>query len=156
MPKKFREIGFPNIRDAFQTSPATQDYNCVAWALEINDEFWWPKPAPDYYWPDGVPREETKEAFIRVFEIHGYTEVPLIVSGSEKPPAEVERIAIFVKSGEITHVARQMRSGKWTSKMANDMDMTHDLDELVPGYGAVSWIMERPRPNQRLDLVLSN
>ena len=41
------------------TSPDTIDYNCVAWAAETDEEWWWPDPMEQEYWPDGVPREET-------------------------------------------------------------------------------------------------
>src|SRR5713101_10154879 len=35
------------------TSPATRNYNCVAWAASRTDRWWWPSPFA--YWPAGVP-----------------------------------------------------------------------------------------------------
>ena len=48
---------FPTLRfSAFEiTSPATKQYNCIAWAAEESHQWWWPSGP---YWPDGVPKEE--------------------------------------------------------------------------------------------------
>jgi hypothetical protein len=46
------------------TSPDTIDYNCVAWAAEEDDIWWWPDPFLESYWPYDVPREETLEALM--------------------------------------------------------------------------------------------
>jgi hypothetical protein len=44
------------------TSPEDVHYNCVAWAAEDMDRWWWPDE--DSYWPEGVAREETIAAFV--------------------------------------------------------------------------------------------
>src|SRR5437660_8070954 len=48
-----------------ETSPATWEYNCVAWAAGFTDAWWW--PAPSRYWPEGLLREETLPAFLAAF-----------------------------------------------------------------------------------------
>ena len=54
------------------TSPATWNYNCIAWAAGVTDAWWWPSPQAVHYWPEGVPREETLEAFVQAFVTCGF------------------------------------------------------------------------------------
>lgn len=144
MPSKFRDLGFP-IRSAVQTSPRNEDYNCISWAAGENDRFWWPRPGESYYWPPGIPRELTKAAFVAAFETLGYRECPLLLLSPVDP--EVLEFVVFYQAGdEVRHAARQLPSGRWTSKMGPDMDISHDLPELVSkGYGSLGWMMSRPR-----------
>ncbi len=84
---------FPRLEESphFITSPVARSYNCVAWAAEEDDKFWWPGPNNYGYWPPGVPREETLAAFIAAFETLGYS-----ACGNPSREAEVEKIAIFL------------------------------------------------------------
>ncbi len=63
--KRWLASHFQNLySDEYQiTSPETSDYNCFAWAAGEDDRWW--APAEPGYWPDGVPRELTLEAFIQ-------------------------------------------------------------------------------------------
>ncbi|MEH2440267.1 MAG: hypothetical protein V7K16_08220 [Nostoc sp.] len=54
------------------TSPDTIDYNCVAWAAEDDETWWWPDIQEQFYWPLSIPREETIEVFQQAFETLGY------------------------------------------------------------------------------------
>jgi len=58
-----------------------------------------------------------------------------------------EKVAIFVDAGgEPTHAARQLPSGRWTSKLGTLEDIEHDLHALEDSrYGSVALIMKRPR-----------
>lgn len=44
-----------------ETSPASWEYNCVAWAVGSIGASWW--PVPGRFWPEKAPREETLAAF---------------------------------------------------------------------------------------------
>lgn len=44
------------------TSLKSEEYNCFAWAAGEDDRWWQPIPGEQFYWPDGVPQEETLEA----------------------------------------------------------------------------------------------
>jgi len=48
---------FPGLRGSgfVETSPEDIRYNCVAWAAEDKDRWWWPDE--DSYWPEGVALE---------------------------------------------------------------------------------------------------
>jgi hypothetical protein len=54
------------------TSPRTEDYNCFAWAAGSSSEWWNPFDIDNDYWPDGVPRKETVEAYTLAYNGVGY------------------------------------------------------------------------------------
>lgn len=131
------------------TSPQTPDYNCIAWACNINNRWMWPK-MPGYawidgysYWPDGVENSEDVASFVRAFEQKGYS-----VCDSWNFENEYRKIALYVKPGttECTHAARQLRNGKWTSKLGNLFDIQHGTPYTIEGvcYGVVYCFMRIP------------
>jgi len=54
------------------TSPATDAYNCIAWAAGVTHPWWWPDPLGAEYWPAQAPRAETLQAFILAYQAVGY------------------------------------------------------------------------------------
>ena len=135
------ETIFPNLRSEGyrQTSPRTKDYNCIAWAAGNKDRWW--EPADGYYWPLPTPQLTTIDVLIRAFKVLGYTECQdsLLEEGYEK-------VAIYGEQGDYTHAARQLGTGKWTSKLGQLEDIEHDTLEGLAGseYGDVVVIMRRP------------
>ena len=143
--RSFRGLDAENHR---VTSPATIDYNCIAWASGYDDLQVWPnggddlEDEPKLYWPEGLRNDESIAAFVEYFELLGYTpcDGPDFESGFEK-------VAIFAKDGEPTHAARQLPSQKWTSKMGFDgVDIEHNDLECIAGvrYGTASVFLKRP------------
>jgi hypothetical protein len=70
------EDAFPGLRGmGYQvTSPATRNYNCIAWAVGVTTQWWWPEPAEmadNTWWPPNIPCEETLEAFRLMFATLG-------------------------------------------------------------------------------------
>ena len=125
------------------TSPDTIDYNCVAWAAESDEEWWWPDPMEQEYWPEGVPREETLSAFVEAFSTIGYEPC----QNAELEPG-IQKIAIYADAQNVPrHVARQLPNGEWTSKIGQYEDIQHrTLDMLTgaePAYGNVVRVMQR-------------
>ena len=124
-----RERWFPSLRasDYSVTSPATTRYNCFAWALGIDDR--WIEPDED------DPR--------RIFSEAGFAEV----SDAEADPA-TDKIALYADELGVTHAARQLPNGRWTSKLGNWEDIEHaDPDSLTGSlYGSLLLILSRPRP----------
>lgn len=130
---------FPALRaSGFEvTSPATPAYNCIAWAAGENGRWWWPNPFG--YWPDGVPVEETVEAFVLAYRTLGYE--PCADGELE---AGYEKVAIFSLNGKPTHAARQLPDGKWTSKLGMQVDLSHGLGALNgPQYGEPTSFVRR-------------
>jgi hypothetical protein len=125
------------------TSPPDPTYNCIGWAAGVADTWWWPDPGGYDYWPPGVPRQETLDAFIRAFETLGYVPCP-----DGTPEAGWQKVALYALSGIPTHAARQLPGGRWTSKLGPEDDIEHDLDGLVgPLYGVPIQILRRPHPS---------
>jgi len=137
--------GFPGLKgtEHAKTSEPTARYNCIAWAADDKFNFWWPKPkALGYYWPKGAPRVRTLEAFAKAFAIRRYE---VCADGGHE--TGFERIAIYAGSdGVPTHAARQLPSGRWTSKLGNLDDIEHELRALDGDtYGQPVLFMRRPR-----------
>jgi hypothetical protein len=140
------ESFFPDLASTGYTitSPATPVYNCIAWAAGVVDDWWWPDPMGVSGWPLSAPRVETLEAFLIAFESLGYTrcDSPELEPGFEK-------VALYALDGVPKHAARQLPSGRWSSKCGELEDIEHVLDGLVGAwYGTVAHILKRPLPAQ--------
>ncbi|MGR3310874.1 MAG: DUF7689 domain-containing protein [Candidatus Brocadiales bacterium] len=144
MSEQYIEKCFPYLMNSGYSveSPATKEYNCIAWAAGDNKTWWWPDPRNEHYWPPGIPRTETKEAFITAYEMLGYT-----LCKDAAHESGFEKIAIYVGSnGKPTHAARQLNSGYWTSKLGQLEDIEHTTVDGLVGYeyGSVAVILKRP------------
>jgi hypothetical protein len=144
------EARFPGLETSSfgVTSPATRDYNCIAWAAGDTAHWWWPDLDPEndaIYWPPGVPLEESPDAFAAAFATLGY-----VPCSGEEPEHGFERVALFANAGVATHAARQLPGGRWTSKLGRREDIEHDL-HAVSGevYGTVVLLLKRPIPATR-------
>ncbi|MEO1396223.1 MAG: hypothetical protein AAFV90_25275 [Cyanobacteria bacterium J06634_5] len=146
--KEHLEQQFPNLARAGYTitSPDTIDYNCVAWAAETEDEWWWPDAMGQEYWPIGVPREETLSAFIAAFGTIGYE----VCDDASLEPGFL-KLAIYGDAQKVPrHVARQLANGEWTSKIGQYEDIRHKTLEALtgdpPAYGKIIQIMRQAIP----------
>jgi hypothetical protein len=90
-----------------------------------------------------VPRLVTLEGFRDAFATLGY----LLCAGDALEPG-AQKIAVFATElGTPTHAARQLPSGRWTSKLGRAEDIEHDLRDLEGDlYGTVVLVMMRPVP----------
>jgi len=147
------EAAFPVLsRHGYRiTSRPSGQYNCYAWAAR--DVLRWWEPHPAYFWPPGVPQTPTLAAFMQAYASVGF--VPCLDGALD---AHCEKIAIYIdRFGRPKHAARQLRFGKWTSKLGREDDITHHLDGLTGRvYGQVAQFMKRPRthPVDRLVALL--
>jgi hypothetical protein len=138
------EALFPGLtRKSYRvTSPATDVYNCIAWAAQRVSEWWWPFDAPGHFWPTGAAKTESIPAFHDAFATLGYA-----ICGDAESESGFEKIAIFADGNGIpTHASRQLPNGRWTSKLGRLDDIEHDLLDLAGlEYGTVVLIMRRPQ-----------
>ena len=133
---------FPNlIASGYrETSPQTRAYNCIAWAAGVDSAWWWPDEYT--FWPEAVPCTATLDTFIAAYKTVGYVECS---DGNFENG--YEKIAIYAdENQEPTHAARQMKSGKWTSKLGASHDIEHNTVEALYGdaYGIAMRFMKRP------------
>lgn len=138
------ENSFPNLHENnFEiTSDYSENYNCIAWAANDTSRWWWPANSLDAYWVEDVPRVATKETFIRAFQKLGYE-----ICDSRLLEDGFEKVALYVDDNQQpTHMARQLSSGMWTSKLGEAWDITHHTLEGIENsiYGSVALILRRP------------
>jgi len=140
------ETYFPRLRTEGYTitSPETEEYNCIAWAADDTTEKWDPNPTSGRYWPPQVPRTLDLESFVKLYEVEGGY-VPCADGSIEEG---FEKIVIFLNlSREVSHAAKQLPSGQWTSKLGNLEDIEHNTLWSLEGdtYGFVAQYLKRPR-----------
>jgi hypothetical protein len=137
----------PGLRHSPYTirSPRDPKYNCIAFAAGDLTQFWDDLGLPPgvrvkgYYWPDGAPNAGTVDGWVKVFEIHGYTE-----TADSSLESEYEKVAIYGSDIGAEHVARQKASGVWVSKMGKGVDIEHTLEGLEGDFpGRVIKVMKR-------------
>jgi hypothetical protein len=107
--------------------------------LADTHNWWWPDAAQQDTWPVGIAREATLAAFQDAFSSLGYA-----ICDSEELEVGFERIALFALAGAPKHAARQLPTGRWTSKIGFLEDIEHDLRDLEgTEYGSIDVIMKR-------------
>jgi hypothetical protein len=129
-----------------RTSLPDIDYNCIGHALRIKRNVW--PCGYQNWWPRPYPAPETVAEFAAAFALYQY-------SACESIDLErgYEKIALYTKNGEPTHAARQLASGKWTSKISDNIDIEHDtLNAMIDfppemlchlAYGGATHIFRR-------------
>lgn len=127
------------------TSDDTPAYNCLAWVL--GDQESWISPTlfdEDlglYPWPDGVPRENTPEAWMLALESYGFASC----QDAAVEPGQDKVAVYWNEEAQAIHFARQLASGLWTSKLGRWEDVSHELAGLAGDrYGEVIGFMRRP------------
>jgi hypothetical protein len=109
------------------TSQPTDKYNCVGWIDRELDRWW----EPGVIWPRGVPEPDDADdndlpAYVAFFEHRGFRRCDdsTLEDGFLK-------IALYVRDNTFAHVAKQLPSGGWSSKIGDGHDVRHEqLDAL--------------------------
>jgi hypothetical protein len=114
------------------TSPASIAYNCVAWAAGDVGHWW----QPGVYWPAPAAADDYGIAVLeQLFKALGYEDCGTDAS------LEVgfEKVALFGRSLLYTHAARQLESGKWTSKLGRPKTSNTTPREMSPAAFMGRW-----------------
>ena len=133
------ERSFPNLKhkENFEyTSNQTDDYNCVAWANEKDDDF---ITIPYYNSNDCF--NDMLEGYINYFISFGFERTEYFEKDNK-----YTIIALYTKDeNQFMHVARLLENGKWTSKIGNWEDIEHTtLNSLSGGaYGEPTVFMRK-------------
>ena len=138
--KLFPKLTKKNCRFA---SPEDTKYNCIAFAVSVNDIWWEPDPGFNYFWPLGVPRAYSVSAYRLAFGAQGY-----LPCDNAKVEADFQKVALYAKNNLPTHASKQLPDGWWASKLGRDVDIEHTLAALENGiYGtAIEFLKKRTAP----------
>ena len=134
---------FPSLSNGslVVTSPQTATYNCIAYAADDHNRWWWPDPDGICYWPPNAQRAVRIAAFQQAFELLGYK-----LTARHDVEEGKEKVAIFSKNGAPSHAAKQLDSGLWSSKLGRLEDVSHSREGLQGDeYGEISIVMERKK-----------
>lgn len=148
--KTFLAKSFPGLKadkDFKITSDATPNYNCIAWAYQIDGR--WMQPPNGYphldgvtYWPEGATESTDIQSLVEAFKTKGYEKCD-----NECLEEGFMKVALYWNpdDNKWTHAARQHRDGTWTSKMGRMNDIQHGPPEVLESdtYGKVFCIMKR-------------
>jgi hypothetical protein len=141
------ELRYPNLAltEYAVTSPKSQEYNCFAWVAGDQERWWQPTPEDEFYWVQGVPMEETLSAYIQAYQKLGYA-----ICDNAVLETGYEKIALYVNDEGIpTHAAKQLSTGKWSSKLGWLEDIEHELEGLTgEQYGKVGQVLRRINSTQ--------
>ena len=135
---------FPNITETncSPTSTKSSAYNCIAWACGKDEAWFEPDASNEYFWPID-DRSYTVAAYIKLFSSIGYNNC-----ADSSLETGFLKIALYIdKEGLPSHAARQILTGKWTSKLGPDIDIEHDCPEVLNGplYGEARIFMKREK-----------
>ncbi|WP_156040420.1 DUF7689 domain-containing protein [Chondromyces apiculatus] len=147
LPKTWHE-DWPNLSqlNARLTSKYTPDYNCLGFGTGRIDQWWEPyvvpPEEPNIYWPPGVHPDNTPEDWAAALKTEGYQ-----VCEDERLEPGLVKVALYATPKMVTHVARQLRDGRWASKLGRFGDIEHDDLAALEGplFGHVCLFMQRPR-----------
>lgn len=144
---------FPSLQDDANfeiTSDCTPAYNCIAWALGMND-VWVGLDHPNNYswtwWPEEVPCDEHKESLIALFKHFGFE-----ISDDPTPEDEYDKVALYADEEGWTHAARVIDTNVLHSKIGTAWDIHHSGGNVFFGteYGSVYAYMKRAIPDRYL------
>lgn len=119
-------------------SDPTEEYNCIAFAAGVRDEWW--QHFPGYRWPAST-RSPYISSLIEVFATLGYE-----ICNDGSPEESYEKVALYARDGRWKHAAHQREDGVWESKLGESEDIEHLTAEMLEGelYGEVQTYMRRP------------
>ncbi|HAI76621.1 MAG TPA: hypothetical protein DCM08_10270 [Microscillaceae bacterium] len=133
---------FPHTeKEPFEiTSPETDQYNCLAWAMHDSQRWW--DTADDDFWIE-ANRDNLLQTVIEVCQKLGFQ-----VCEDEQLEEGYEKIALFSNDKQYcAHVARQLNNGKWTSKLGQSFDVIHSIFAIENGiYGNAAIFLKKPKP----------
>lgn len=126
------------------TSDCTPAYNCIGWALGMND-VWVGLDHPVNYawtwWPKDVPCDEQPTSLVALFEFFGFAQCR---DACVEP--DYDKVALYADDEGWTHAARVIGDNVLHSKIGTAWDIHHSgdttLDESM--YGKIFAYMKRP------------
>ncbi len=128
------------------TSAQTYRYNCIAYAMGMDDRWVDTLNVPWHWWPP-VKKDMSLDSLITAFEYLGFEACDMddsIENGYDK-------VVLYQKNDEWQHAARVVEVNKYHSKFGESFDGTHSSgDVLEIEYGNPYQVMKRSREKAHL------
>lgn len=124
------------------TSPVTAVYNCIAWAMGLNDRWVYPEIyIPGHWWPPIPERNLNPDSLVKAFEYMGFIQCP---NGNAEP--DFDKVALYKKGANWTHAARILMDNEYHSKMGEAWNIHHSSGNIFEDsvYGKIYTYMKRP------------
>lgn len=133
------------------TSPRDESYNCIAWAMGLNDRWVDPDEASGHWWPlkfNDINTQMETQGLIRAFEKMGFR-----ICGDDKKEKYFDKVALYYNPAKNawTHAARVISPDEYHSKAGKAWDFHHGPGDALENkysqdsYGLVYAIMKRPK-----------
>lgn len=128
------------------TSPTTYLYNCIAFALGMQDRWVDSSELPWNWWPP-ITKGWREDDLVEAFKYFGFEECGM----DDTFHPDYDKVALYHNERGWTHAARVVDNGIYHSKFGASYDGTHSSGNVLQAqYGAVFVIMRRPKCNAHL------
>ena len=139
------ERDFPALKgEEYELSGEDFNYNCLAFALGDEGNWWEPPRGRGQYWPPGFPEDTTVRTVESIMRAHGFS-----VETDAKTWPDTDAVAIYAEGEEWTHFAK-FANAQWSCKLGEGHDVSGIRLEHLEGalYGRVVKILQRPRSDR--------
>lgn len=128
------------------TSPSTYQYNCIAYAMGMQDRWVDSANLPWHWWPP-VHKGMAETDLIEAFRFFGFE----VCGMDDSIEADYDKVALYRNVDGWTHAARVVDNGIYHSKFGASYDGTHSCgDVLQAQYGDPFVIMRRLKTEAHL------
>ncbi len=130
----------------FLTSPFTYLYNCIAYAMGMEDRWVDSAGLPWHWWPP-VHKGTNESDLVDAFRYFGFEECGM----DDSVDANYDKVALYCNADGWTHAARVVGDGVYHSKFGASYNGTHSRgDVLQAQYGNPFVIMRRLKTDAHL------
>lgn len=137
--------GFNNLNSSQIVGSHNRIYNCIGWAFGDDKRWWWPSYSD--FWPEKCLVEDDDGYIDELASFNSLFEtVDAEKTTNDKPEEGYVKLATYKVHKNITHMARLLPDGKWTSKMGGCAKIVNDnCKDLTDGtYGNIIEIIKIP------------
>lgn len=128
------------------TSAQTYRYNCIAYAMGMEDRWVDTLNVPWHWWPP-VKKDMSLDCLITAFEYLGFEACGM----DDSIENDYDKVVLYQKNNEWRHAARVLEANKYHSKFGESFDGTHSNgDVLEIKYGTPYQVMKRSREKAHL------
>ena len=128
------------------TSPFTYLYNCIAYAMGMEDRWVDSANLPWHWWPP-VHKDMDDTDLVEAFRFFGFEECGM----DDSIDPDYDKVALYRNADGWTHAARVVDNGIYHSKFGASYNGTHSSgDVLQAKYGVPFVIMRRPKTEAHL------